>query len=83
MDYYMKRGEDPHLTLPVTFHIKDGATINDPSFKDFKQYYQQNALEDINMWIVKPGEDTNRGRGIQVAHSMKEIESIVAESDDS
>ena len=36
MDYYVSRGEDPHLTLPVTFHIKDGSTVNDPSFEDFK-----------------------------------------------
>jgi len=26
-----------------------------------------------NVWIVKPGEDTNRGCGIQVSNSLNEI----------
>ena len=33
-EYYEKKGVDPYLTLPVTFHIKDG--LNEPSFEEFK-----------------------------------------------
>ena len=33
MDYYVGKGEDPHLTLPVTFHIKD---IIDPAYEEFR-----------------------------------------------
>ena len=34
-----------------------------------------------NIWIVKPGENTNCGNGIQVARNFNEIISIVAEAD--
>lgn len=30
-----------------------------------------------NMWIVKPGENTNRGNGIQVCSTLREIENII------
>ena len=30
-----------------------------------------------NIWIVKPGEETNRGYGITVCETMKEIEEII------
>ena len=30
-----------------------------------------------NMWIVKPGENTNRGNGIQVCTSLNEVQSII------
>ena len=33
-----------------------------------------------NIWILKPGENTNRGVGIQVAKDMHDIETIIEES---
>lgn len=30
-----------------------------------------------NMWIVKPGENTNRGNGIQVCTTLNEVQSII------
>jgi|JI9StandDraft_1071089.scaffolds.fasta_scaffold53656_3 tubulin--tyrosine ligase len=33
-----------------------------------------------NIWIIKPGENTNRGQGIQVARDFQEIESLVADA---
>ena len=30
-----------------------------------------------NVWIVKPGENTNRGTGIQVCKSISEVEQII------
>lgn len=35
--YYEAVGEDPFLSLPVTFHVKAG--LNDPEFTRFKQFY--------------------------------------------
>jgi hypothetical protein len=32
------------------------------------------------VWIVKPGENTNRGNGINVASSIAEIKSLVSSS---
>jgi hypothetical protein len=34
-----------------------------------------------NIWICKPGENTNRGVGITLFNTLKEIKSIVAEGD--
>ena len=79
-EYYEKKGVDPYLTLPVTFHIKDG--LNEPSFEEFKQYYERNITNDVNMWIIKPGENSNRGRGIQVASNFAEIEQIIEQEED-
>lgn len=31
-----------------------------------------------NIWIVKPGEFTNRGNGIQICNSLKDIQRILA-----
>ena len=62
--------------IPLTFHIKKG--IKDLEYKRFVKYYQQRneaiRLEEEedgyaktrNIWIVKPGENTNRGNGITV-----------------
>lgn len=33
-----------------------------------------------NIWIIKPGENTNRGHGIQVAKELEEIKQIIADS---
>lgn len=35
----------------------------------------------LNTWIIKPGENTNRGFGISVAHDIAEIRTLVAQSD--
>lgn len=33
-----------------------------------------------NIWIIKPGENTNRGQGITVMKEFEEIKAIVQES---
>jgi tubulin--tyrosine ligase len=37
--------------------------------------------DDHNIWIVKPGEDTNQGYGISVCQTLKEIKTIISEGD--
>ena len=59
--YYEAIGEDPFNALPVTFHIKEG--LEDPEWIKFQQYYEENNNQK-NIWILKPGENTNRGQGI-------------------
>jgi hypothetical protein len=50
--------------LPLTFHIKTG--LGDPEYADFKNTFEEFAKNTFfkNVWIVKPGENTNRGTGI-------------------
>ena len=47
-----------------------------------KTFQKTNTAEpEQNIWIVKPGEDTNRGVGITVCQTLKEIKSIICEGD--
>ena len=72
--YYEAIGHEYHRHLPLTFHIKEG--LNDPQFLKFEQLFhdaQDGVKETLldatpklgkSLWIVKPGENTNRGCGI-------------------
>ena len=37
----------------------------------------QNDKSNSNIWIIKPGENSNRGTGIQVAQNLHEIKQII------
>ena len=58
-EYYINIGQNPNLTLPITFHIKDG--VNESSFSEFRKFYEMNVIDGLNVWIIKPGENANRG----------------------
>jgi hypothetical protein len=62
--YYEALNMDPFDVLPLTFHIKNG--LEDPEYQDFKQTFEEYGKNSVfkNVWIVKPGENTNRGTGI-------------------
>jgi tubulin--tyrosine ligase len=73
--YYEAVGEDISLGLPLTFHIK---SIDDPECQRFRNFYFNNQAEqDKNIWIIKPGENTNRGHGIEVRKELHEIEQLI------
>jgi predicted nuclease of predicted toxin-antitoxin system len=55
--------------FPVTFHIKSG--LSDPDFIKLSQCFQEFPK---SIWIVKPGENSNRGTGIHIISSLAEIE---------
>ena len=76
-EYYIAMGIDAfEVAIPLTFHISSGQ--NDPEFVKFKNAFEQFSKgRGHNVWIVKPGENTNRGCGIQVASSLEEIKSLV------
>jgi len=54
-------GDQIGTIIPKTFHIVDGE--NDPKFQEFLKYKEATG---IDIWIVKPGENSNRGSGIEV-----------------
>jgi tubulin--tyrosine ligase len=72
--YYEAIGKDYYQHLPLTFHIKEG--ITDPQYQKFEQLYhdasdpsKETVLDQVpkfgkQLWIIKPGENTNRGCGI-------------------
>jgi tubulin polyglutamylase TTLL1 len=75
--YLELKGEQPFGMLPLTFHITRG--VEDPEYLRFLGCYE--AIEEErrsrrgvrNVWIVKPGENTNRGNGITVCYGLDDI----------
>jgi tubulin polyglutamylase TTLL1 len=63
--------------LPLTFHIHKGT--EDPEYLRFLTHYERIEEERKtkkhlrNIWIVKPGENTNRGTGITVCYGLDDI----------
>lgn len=65
--YYKTKGIDVFDKLPLTYHI---TSLDDQSWKDFTSKYEQlKKSGQNNIWILKPGENSNRGRGITVHQS--------------
>lgn len=75
--------------IPLTFHIENG--LEDKEYSKFLHYFYKQSKESNkkeqeegtkqrkhkNIWIVKPGEFTNRGHGITVCHTLEEVKSIL------
>ena len=75
-NYYKFFKKNPFNYIPLTFHISKG--FDDPEFEKFMIIYdkleEEKANSDFkNIWILKPGEFTNRGKGIAVCSSVEEI----------
>ena len=79
-------GANPFEVVPLTFHIKDGT--NDSEFHRFLEVFNSikqppdDFPEEIkslrNIWIIKPGENTNRGTGITVCSSLDQIKAEIS-----
>jgi len=75
LHHYYKNivGTDPFQYIPQTFHVR-GPT--DESFKDFLEI---SRLDKDKVWILKPGENSNRGNGICLVLA-KDIYSRISKS---
>ena len=60
--YYTALGRDPFETMPLTFHIRKG--LVDEEYFRFVEVFNKEDAKEYNVWIIKPGENTNRGCGI-------------------
>ena len=82
--YYEVKKINPFEYIPVTFHVE---SLESKEFKQFLEYYNskteletegkkqyKNKTKKRNVWLVKPGENTNRGTGIMVSESLEEIQ---------
>lgn len=78
-------GQNPYDTLPLTYHIKEGE--NDREFLKLVEVYTNPQDNEVlkkypkygqSLWIVKPGENTNRGCGIQVSRDINHIKSLIS-----
>ncbi|EGR31979.1 tubulin-tyrosine ligase family protein, putative [Ichthyophthirius multifiliis] len=74
--YYQSIGKNVFQYLPLTFHIQEGK--EDSEYIKFKEYFQeQQKKNQPNIWIIKPGEITNRGCGIKVLNDIYSIQLII------
>lgn len=65
------------VAIPLTFNVKS-IHNNDQEYMKFTRAYKEfEQQKDNNIWIIKPGENSNRGTGIQVAQSFNEIKTII------
>ena len=81
-NYYGHINVNPFEFMPLTFHISDG--LEDENFLIFQRFYHKRNKEirrtgenKKNIWIVKPGENSNRGFGIKVCNDLQEVKSII------
>lgn len=81
-NYYSAAGEDVFKYLPMTFHVCNG--LEDDMYLKFLNFYYAIAKattpedhEKFNAWIVKPGENTNRGQGITVCLTLDAVKNIL------
>ena len=78
-NYYQRIGKDVFSYLPLTFLVTSGK--NDVQFSNFRDYFHENPEKSHNLWIIKPGECTNCGNGIQISSNFQEIEAIISNSE--
>ena len=77
-NYYKNMKLDPFDYIPLTFHIQH--YFKDPEYEKFLEHYNKLHNDGCNnIWIIKPGENTNRGTGITVTNELNEINAILSE----
>lgn len=79
--YYLLIGRDIGEVVPLTFHVKNGK--KDEEYGKFVEMYgkcAENRDGSRNVWIVKPGENTNRGNGITIANTVAEVNRAISDS---
>jgi tubulin monoglycylase TTLL3/8 len=84
--FHIKEGlEDPEFSRFKSYYFKEEeevkkqkAVLKGPTTDN--QNNQSEGSVRRNIWIVKPGENTNRGNGITVSKEFDEIKNIIVES---
>ena len=67
--YQFHEKKDPFQVIPRTYIVR---SAEDPEFKRFLRDNEGS----LKVWIVKPGENSNQGKGIQLAKT-KDIGNIL------
>lgn len=80
VNYYKAIKSNPFANIPLTFHIQNGE--NDTEFDKFVNAFKELELEKANgncqnLWILKPGENSNRGHGISVCENLDQITNVL------
>jgi hypothetical protein len=63
--------EDPRKVMPETYIINLPEKGNSKQILEHEEFLDfQSAFKKDSWWIVKPGEDSNRGNGIKVLNNL-------------
>jgi len=83
--FHIKDGlKDPEFLRFKKYYYKMEEELKDGSSKKPKKdNYYQSSVPPKNIWIIKPGELTNQGCGIEVAREFDEICEIIENSTNS
>lgn len=78
-NYYQATNQCVFDKLPITFTV---TSVDDEEYAKFLALYniieaEKKETQSQNVWIVKPGEFSNRGNGITVCQTLDEISAIV------
>jgi len=91
--YYTSIGQNVAKYLPLTFHVKNGFEDEEfqrflECYKEREREIQEqetaeekgknNNKKARNLWIVKPGENTNKGKGISLMNDLEEIKEFIS-----
>jgi hypothetical protein len=68
-NYYTAQDLPVFEHIPLTFHVTGP---NDEEFTKFRLHCEKNNGE-RDLWIVKPGENSNRGSGVGVFGNVESI----------
>jgi hypothetical protein len=71
-NYYKGQNIDPFSKIPLSFHLT--VDSNSSFFKSFQEIFEHCREKQGKIWIVKPGEFTNRGNGIKIFDSVENIQ---------
>ena len=76
-EFYEKTGKEP--AVPLTFALD---SVDSEEFIRFRKYHESfEVYSKVPLWIVKPGENSNRGNGIYVTSDLgKIIETVKSNS---
>ncbi|OMJ91801.1 hypothetical protein SteCoe_5585 [Stentor coeruleus] len=73
--YCRTRNKQVFDYVPITFHI---TSLKDPKYHEFEKYFHSKANKPNSIWILKPGENTNRGSGIVICTALDQIKQEIA-----
>lgn len=72
--FYEDRNENVFEKLPITFNVRSVACEEFSKFLQLFNCFEEKKSQMFkNIWIVKPGEFSNRGTGITVCKTLEEI----------
>ncbi|CAI2383793.1 unnamed protein product [Moneuplotes crassus] len=74
--YYSNQGKDPWKFIPVTYLVSSSSDDN------FLRFINENSADfkdpaKNSLWIIKPGECSNRGNGIEVCENVDQIKKYI------